>query len=29
VGSELEVCFTTILTNVNIAGCYQLKKLNQ
>ncbi len=29
VGSELEVCFTTVLTNVNIAGCYQLRKLNQ
>lgn len=25
-GNELEACFTTLLTNINIAGCYQLKK---
>jgi hypothetical protein len=28
-GNELEACFTTLLTSVNIAGCYQLKKLSQ
>ena len=28
-GNELEVCFTTLLTNMNVAGCYQMKKLNQ
>ena len=25
-GDEMEACFTTLLTSVNIAGCYQLKK---
>ncbi len=26
-GDEMEVCFTTLLTTVNIAGCYQMKKV--
>lgn len=26
-GDEMEACFTTLLTTVNIAGCYQLKKI--
>lgn len=26
-GDVMEACFTTLLTNVNIAGCYQLKKI--
>jgi hypothetical protein len=26
-GDEMEACFTTLLTSVNIAGCYQLKKV--
>ena len=25
-GDEMEACFTTLLTTVNIAGCYQLKR---
>ncbi len=25
-GDEMEACFTTLLTTVNIAGCYQMKK---
>lgn len=26
-GDDMEACFTTLLTNVNIAGCYQLKRV--
>jgi hypothetical protein len=25
-GQHMEVCFTTLMTDINIAGCYQLKR---
>jgi len=28
-GDEMEVCFTTLLTTINVAGCYQMKNLNK